>query len=175
MHRLFRRVAAGRPLPAGAAVGGVAVAPIRTAQAGAPAPAAAGTPGVVQGWAPGGNLTAPQYMGTYSGAPVSQRGGYSAGVQLLCGTEGLSSSWQVPAYAGGPSPLTGPGQLGNSWAGSQVIGNTAGTQRVVGAPSGGIGPITARTMRAQVTRAQILQSGLSAVQWAQSLSPVTGV
>lgn len=172
--RLFRRLAAGRPLPAGAAVGGVAASGIRTAQAGAHAAA-----GQVQGWAPGGYITPHQYMGTYSGTPVTQRAAYSAGVQRLCGTEGLSSSWMVPAYAAGPSPLTGPGgratALGNSWAGSQVLGNTAGTQRIVGSPSGGLGPITARTMRSQITRAQILQSGLSAVQWAQSLSPVAGI
>lgn len=166
---LFRRRA--RPLPAGAQVGGVAVAPIRTAQAGAHAPG-----GLVQGWAPGGAyLLPPQYMGGYSGSPVTQRAAYSPGVQLLCGTEGLSSSWMAPPSPTGHSPLTGPGRLGNAWAGTQHLGDTAGTQRIVGSPQGGIGPITARTMRANITRAQVLQSGLAAVQWAQSLSPVAGI
>lgn len=159
-----RRPQAVPEATAGAAwPGGVAVAPIRTAAAGATAPA-----GQVQGWAGLGVQLPPSYAGAYSGTPVSMRGGMEAGLQRQGGTEGLCAAWTVPATT---MPQT---TLGNSWAATQRASNHPGAQRVGGAPSGGLGPSNVRAMRGAVTAAQIRQSGLAAVQWAQSLTPVVG-
>lgn len=162
---LFRR--GPRSLPTGERTA-VSVSTIRTARtAGAPTGPQAGT---VQGWAGLAVLAPHSYSGAYSGSPVSMRGGMVPGLQRQCGVEGLASGWYVPPSAA-PAAV-----LGNAWAGSMYVGNAAsgGAQRVGGAPSGGMGPITVRTMRANVTRAQIQQSGMAAVQWARALSPVAG-
>lgn len=150
------------PLEAGWAAG-VAVAPIRTGQVTPDPP----NGGQVQGWAGLGVQLPANYAGAYSGQPVSMRGGFTAGLQRQCGTEGLSAGWYLaPGVAGAG--------LGNAWSGTQRGSSSPGAQLVGGAPGAGLGPANVRTMRGNVTAAQIRQSGLAAVQWAQSLSPVIG-
>lgn len=148
----------------------VAVAPVRTSLAGGTAglPAGphagtirppAGLPGV---------LLPNAYQGGVGGAPVSMRGGFAAGLQRRSGTESMSAGWYYPPTTGAAAAL------GNPYAASQQRSGTPGAQRIGGAPNGSYGPITARAMRANITRAQITQSGLAAVQWARSLNPTSG-
>lgn len=149
---MFGRKRAGLPATERTAV---ALAPVLTV----PAPGQAG--GLVRGWRGMGVIPASDQVGAYTGTAVTMRGGNVAEVQRRQGVEGLSASWYVP-----PQLATPTGAL-NNMVNAGLIGN----QRLTGGTSGGVGPITARKMRANVTAAQVRQSGLSAVQWAQSLSP----
>lgn len=162
---LFRRKPAPAPvdpLEAGWSAG-VAVAPIRTGQITPDPP----NGGQVQGWA-GLSVQLPaNYAGAYSGQPVSMRGGFGPGLQRRGGTEGLSAGWYLPPGMAGAG-------LGNAWSGTQRGASSPGAQLIGGAAGAGLGPANVRTMRGNITAAQIRQSGLAAVQWAQALSPVIG-
>lgn len=118
--------------------------------------------GYVQGWRGAGSGQAPwEQIGAYTGTALTMRAGNVLETQLRQGVESLSSAWFIP-----PSMVTPTGRP-QTMANGALLGN----QRIVGGSTGQLGPITARKMRAQVTAAAVRQSGLSAVQWAQSLSP----
>jgi hypothetical protein len=120
--------------------------------------------GYTTGWAPLPVHSASDQIGAYAGTQLTMRAGNVAEVQRIQGVEGLSSGWYVPARL-------------SSSTGYQITmraGNAAEVQRINGGSNGQLGPITARTMRANVTAQAVRQSGLSAVQWAQSLSSVAG-
>jgi hypothetical protein len=159
-----RRAAAPAPEALNAGYGaGVTVAGV------APVAGAAHAPGgqQVRGWAGLGVQLPANYAGAYSGSPVSMRGGFTPGLQRRGGTECMSAGWYTPPTS------AGTGQ-GNSWQGTLRGGASAGAQLVGGSPAGSLGPSNVRAMRQEITAAQIRQSGLAAVQWAQSLSPVIG-
>lgn len=149
---LFRR----RP-PAGERVV-VAPAAVRTI---APPPEPGG---LVTGWGAVNVLPSSAQVGMFTGSTRTMRGGATLEVQKRQGVEGLSAGWMVPQRL----------DASTAWAITQHVGNAAGYQRVVGGNTGQLGPITARTMRANVTAQAIRQSGASAVAWAQSLSPLAG-
>jgi hypothetical protein len=162
---LFRR---RRPAPAAAtataAPGGASVGLPMATVPGAHGPG--GLPGI-RGWAGLGYVAPSAYAGAYSGDALTQRGSSSPGVQMRNGMEGLSSGWYTP-------PTTQPAMAPYPWLATQRGSSAPGPQRTQGAPSGGMGPITARAMRGQITRAQVLQSGLSVTQWARQLPPTFG-
>lgn len=149
---LFRR--RPRQLPAREPVA-VAVAPVLTG------PEPAGPRGYTAGWAGMGVLHPSDQTGRYAGTQLTQVGGYVTELQRWQGVEGTSPGWIVPPQIGAA--------LGYSL--TLHTGNAAEAQRLRDGNNGAVGPITARMMRANVTAAQIRQSGLAAVQWAQSLSP----
>lgn len=122
-----------------------------------------GPGGFTAGYRPVGVLAAHEQIGAFAGGPLTMVGGYVDEVQKRQGVESLSVGWYLPATL---TSSTG-------YAITMRAGNPAEVQRIVGGNNGGLGPITARQMRAQVTAAQIRQSGLAAIQWAQSLSPVS--
>lgn len=146
-----------RPPPAREMVA-VAAAPVRTI---APPPAATG---YTTGYRPFPVWSAADQIGAFAGTQLTQRAGNVLEVQQRQGVEGLSSAWGVPAQL-----TSSTGYLITLRA-----GNPAEVQRIVGGTNGGVGPITARTMRANVTAQAVRQSGLAAVQWAQALSPISG-
>lgn len=153
---LFRRRPAPAVDPAHVAMAGVRAAGVM------PAPAA----GLVRGWAPAYGGSAPnEQIGAYSGTAVTQRAGYILEVQKVQGVEsvGTGTGWLQP-----PTQIDGQGGL-TSLQGANTPG--AQLQSSGSAVAGGLGPITARRMRAAVAAAQIRQSGLAAYQWAQTLSP----
>lgn len=136
----------------------VAVAPVRSA-----APPT-GPIGYATGWAPMGVRPASDQIGAFAGTQLTQRAANVVELQKAQGVEGLSAGWYVPANL-------------SSSTGFQITmhaGNPAEVQRIVGGSTGQLGPITARAMRANVTAQAVRQSGLSAVQWAAALSPLSG-
>jgi hypothetical protein len=135
----------------------VAVAPIRTVTP------PTGPQGLAAGWAGMGVLHPSDQIGRFAGTQLTQVGGYVTEVQRWQGVEGTSSAWIVPPQV----------NAGYGWQLSMHTGNAAEAQRLLDGNNGGLGPITARAMRANVTAQQIRQSGLAAVQWAQALSPVS--
>lgn len=120
-------------------------------------------PGLTAGYRGSGVISADEQIGMFAGGPLTMVAGYVDEVQKRQGVESLSAGWFLPAQL---TSSTG-------YAITMRAGNAAEVQRIVGGNNGGIGPITARQMRAQVTAAQIRQSGLAAIQWAQQLSPVS--
>lgn len=152
---LFRRKSAP-VLPAGPAVA-VAVAPVRTAAE------PAGPHGYTAGWAGLGVIAAHEQIGRFDGTQLTMVGGYVTELQRFQGVEATSSAWIVPPQI-------------NAAYGRQLTmhtGSASEVQRMRDGSNGGLGPISARQMRTNVTAQQIRQSGLAAVQWAQTLSPVT--
>lgn len=125
------------------------------------AAAGAGPIGYTAGWAGLGTLHPSQYAGRFDGGQLTQLAGYVTEVQRRQGVEGIGTGWAVHGQL---NPATG-------YLLTMRAGNPADVQRIVGGNNGSLGPITANQMRAAVTAAQIRQSGLSAVQWARSLSP----
>lgn len=118
--------------------------------------------GYVTGWAPAGHgQAASEQIGAFSGSALSMRAGNVLEVQKRQGVEGLGAGWYIPAR------LTSS----TAYLITMRAGNAAEVQRIAGGSNGQLGPITARAMRANVTAQSIRQSGLAAVQWAQSLSP----
>lgn len=131
--------------------------------ASAPAPnAPAGTGWGVSGWRPGGVKVAPIWdqIGVYGDAMLNQYPARWEGQQLYNGRQGNNPGWAIP----------GPGMI-PSWQATQNIANVPGALRMAGKPSNpaGVGPIAARQMRESVVMAQIQQSGLAAMSWAQAL------
>jgi hypothetical protein len=106
-------------------------------------------------------LHASDQIGAFAGGQLTQRAGNVLEVQRKQGVEGLSAGWMVP----------GARQATLSWLADQQRAGYTGPQRSLGGTNGGLGPITAKAMRARVTAAQVRQSGTAAVDWARSLSP----
>lgn len=127
------------------------------------APLPTGPDGFTRGYRGLGVLSPDDQIGGWSGGPLTMVAGYTDEVQKRQGVESVDTGWYLPAAL---TSSTG-------YAITMHTGNAAGVQRIIGGSNGQIGPITARQMRAQVTAAQIRQSGLAAVQWAQSLSPIS--
>jgi len=149
---MFRRKRAA--LPAAEPVA-VTVAPTRTV-GGVPGPI-----GYAAGWRGLPYQSPSQQIGAFAGTQLTQRAGNVLEVQRRQGVENTSAAWMVPA---GRDAFV-------SWLATQQRAGYTGPQRSQGGSSGGLGPITAKAMRARVTAAQVRQSGMAAVQWAQSLSP----
>lgn len=101
-------------------------------------------------------------VGAYNGGLLSQYPANLPGVQRHCGVEFLHPGWYTPTVGfvanGGSSQTTRPN-------------NIAGAQRNGAAFSGSIGPINAQANAAAVVAAQVRQSGLAAMQFAQRLNP----
>lgn len=137
----------------------VAVAPIRTAPPATPHPG--GGVGHANAGAAAGVMTPHQYNSGYAGSPLlTQRPGRVDEIQLWQGVEGMSSFLYTP-----PRMLDPVG-----YSISQQSAYLPDVQRTQGGNRGGLGPITARKMRQNVTAQQMRQSGLSALQWAAGLS-----
>lgn len=118
--------------------------------------------GVVTGWAPmAGYISQPQQIGMFAGQLLNQYPAMLPGVQRHSGREWGNSRWQTPSKT--PTP-NGNLQL------SQTPAQLAGGQRYGSLFSGPIGPVSARKNAAAVTRAQVQQSGLASLAWAQQLS-----
>lgn len=158
---IFRR----RSLPASQPAG-VSVAPARGAARAAHGPG--GQVGI-RGHAGLGYVHPSSYGGAFSGAAITQRPGLVPGVQRRCGTEQLNSGWYVP-----PNPADAATASPFPWMVTQRASYYPGAQRSGGAPRGGMGPANAQAMRTQITRAQILQSGLGVVNWARQRPPAVG-
>lgn len=131
-----------------------------------PHPVGAGARGNIQGgtgWRayPTGGAPMGQ-IGAFDGTLLNQFPAMLPGLQLKCGVESLSSAWSTPY----PSPRISP-QI------SQQNANLPGAQRNGQTYTGGIGPLTVAQYQANITAAQIRQSGLSAMSWAKDLQPST--
>lgn len=116
----------------------------------------------VSGWRPGGVKVAPIWdqVGVYGDAMLSQYPARWEGAQLWVGRQGNNPGWMIP----------GPGSI-PAWQATANVVNVPGAQRMGGKPSNpaGAGPISARAMRESVVMAQIQQSGLAAMSWAEAL------
>lgn len=110
------------------------------------------------GWRPMPVPSVPQQIGVYGDAILNQTPGIWPSTQLDCGVNGLRSTWVVLTASSVPY-----------WQQAQQEVNVPGAQRMAGKPSAGMGPIGARTLKEQVFRAQVAQSGLKAMSWAQAL------
>lgn len=154
-----------RSLPA-AQRAGVAVDPFRSAAGGAHGPA--GTVGI-RGHAGLGVQHPSQYLGGVSGTALTTRPGMVPGLQRRCGTESLNAGWYCP-----PNPADAATAAPFPWMATQRAGYYPGSQRSGSTVQGGMGPVNAQAMRAGITRAQILQSGLGVVQWARQRPPTVG-
>lgn len=129
----------------------------------APAPALPQVPGGrygPTGWLPMPTMgPAPLQIGVYGDRLFSQFPANLPGPQLFQGVEGLNSSWQTPGTSSLPN-----------FQQTTYPENVPGGQRWGQSYTGGLGPISAKAMQARVVAAQVRQSGLSAMQWAQSLN-----
>lgn len=116
--------------------------------------------GGTAGWRPLSWGQAPwEQIGAYDGSPLNQYPAHYDQPQLRQGVEGLRSNWQVPTVL----PVL-------SWQQTQNVANVPGAQRY-GAPAGApVGPLSAKAMRARVASAQVRQSGMASMSWAQGLS-----
>lgn len=117
--------------------------------------------GLTAGWQGNGYLHPSQYMGVFAGGQLTMLGGATIEAQKRQGVESTSTAWYLPSNV--------TASLG--YAMTMRVGNPMEMQKLLDGNNGGLGPISAKQMRANVTAAQIRQSGLAAVQWAQSLSP----
>jgi hypothetical protein len=129
----------------------------------APAPALPPTPGGrygPTGWLPMPTQgPAPLQIGVYGDRLFNQFPARIDGVQLFQGVEGLNSTWQTPSTSARPN-----------FQQTTYPENVPGGQRFGQTYTGGLGPISSRQMQARVVAAQVRQSGLQAMQWAQSLN-----
>lgn len=101
---------------------------------------------------------APLQIGVFDGNLLNQFPARWDGAQLHQGVEGLSSHWYTPTQSVVPT-----------FQQTQQPTNVAGGQRWGQTYTGPIGPISAQAMRARVATAQVRQSGLAAMQFAQNL------
>lgn len=116
------------------------------------------------GWAPMPGAQHPsQQIGVYAGSLLNQYPAYIPGVQLHQGVESLMPRWYTPTAFALP-----PGSTNLQT--TQRPNNVMGGQRYGSQFSGPIGPISARKNQANVVAAQVRQSGMQALQWAQGLT-----
>jgi hypothetical protein len=139
---------------------------IRAHRPAAPVPGHGGGPqlGTVTGWAPFGyGQHASNQIGAFAGQLLNQYPANIPGVQLDNGRQGagVGSRWYYPSLTAIPN-----GSLQQTQRPNNVIGG----QRYGSRYSGGIGPVTAKRNAAALTAAQVRQSGLAAMQWAQGLN-----
>lgn len=121
-----------------------------------------GPHGVTAGWAPGyGTPHAQQQIGRFAGTMLSQYPARIDGVQLHSGREWGCSSWYYPTVR----PV-----VNGSVQQTQQPAALPGAQRYGSRVQSAFGPISVRQMNANVAAAQVRQSGLQAMQWAQGLS-----
>lgn len=116
----------------------------------------------VTGWRPGGVKVVPVWdqIGVYGDAMLNQYPARWEGLQRNNGREGNMPGWVVPYRSSVPYfQVTTYPQL------------VPGAQRMGGKPSNpaGVGPLSSRAMRQSVLLAQVQQSGLQALSWAQAL------
>ena len=117
--------------------------------------------GYAAGWKAAGHGQHPSdQIGAFDGQMLTQYPTNIPGVQLKGGTEGMRSNWYYPSMTSIP--------LGSIQQTTRPNNITSG-QRWGSQYSGPIGPATAQAMRANVTTAQVRQSGLAAMYWAQGL------
>lgn len=117
------------------------------------------------GWRPL-QVPAPwQQIGVYGDARLNQYPARWEGAQLWNGVGSLSQYWEVRSASFVPY-----------WQQTQQQAVVAGGQRFGGAPGtpAAAGPIASRQMRASVLNAQIAQSGLAAMSWADQLKVWSG-
>jgi hypothetical protein len=104
-----------------------------------------------------------QQQGAYNGTLLNQYPAYIPGVQLHSGREWGNPHWFTPtAYALGPNET--------NLQTTTRPANVAGGQRYGSRFSGPIGPLSVKKNQANLQAAQVRQSGLSMLQWAQGLS-----
>lgn len=120
--------------------------------------------GYVTGWKamPGAEFATPNNQtGAFAGQLLNQYPAYLPGVQLRQGREYGNSAWYTPTQSYVPN---GTIQL------TQQHGQVPGGQRSGSRYQGGIGPVTARGYKANVTKAQAAQSGLEQLAFASNLN-----
>lgn len=116
--------------------------------------------GPTPGWRPLPNTLAPwQQIGVYGNAIQSNFPSNYVQPQLLQGVEGLRSAYYTPTKSGQVNFLL-----------NQQQAYLPGYQRYGSQYSGPLGPISSKQLQQNVVTAQIRQSGLQALQWAQGLS-----
>lgn len=130
-------------------------------------PVVAGSAGHVNGtagWRPmPGSQNPSQQIGAFDGSLLNQYPAYIPGVQLHSGREWGNPNWYTPTALALPPGST---NLQTTTSPNNIMGG----QRYGSQFSGPIGPLSARKNQANVVAAQVRQSGLSALQWAQGLS-----
>lgn len=116
--------------------------------------------GGTAGWRPFGVGAQPnEQIGAFDGSLLNQFPAKWDEPQLWGGVIGLNSHWQVPTVSVLPY-----------WVQTQRPTNLPSAQRDASRYTGGIGPLTARRFRANVTAAQVRQSGAQAMAWASDLN-----
>lgn len=113
-----------------------------------------------EGWKPLPTMgPAPLQIGVFAGQLLNQYPAYYTQPQLHQGVEGLRSNWFVPTRGVVPDFMA-----------TAYPQNVPGGQRMGSTYTGPLGPISSRRMQSRVVAAQVRQSGLQAMQWAQGLS-----
>lgn len=102
--------------------------------------------------------SAPQQNGVYGDAILNAYPAMWSAPLLLSGREGNYPGWQVLSSSSLPY-----------WQQTVTPENVPGVQRYAGKPGQALGPLGARGLKEQVLRAQIQQSGMAAMSWAQQL------
>lgn len=121
-----------------------------------------GAAGYTAGWKPLPGSQGPwQQIGAFDGQMLSQYPARVDGAQLHSGREWGCSNWYYPSISAIPNGNLQQTTRPNNVNGGQRYGS------LVGAP---LGPISAKKNAARLTAAQVRQSGLQAMQWAQGLS-----
>lgn len=124
-------------------------------------PSTAGIAGTA-GWAAIPGTLAPwQQVGAFAGSRLNQFPAYIPGVQLHSGREWGNSDWYYPTRTYLPNGSVQQTQQAASDPGGQRYGSTF---------TGPIGPLSAKRNAAAVTAAQVRQSGMQNLAWAQGLS-----
>lgn len=121
-------------------------------------------PGTQAGWAPFGYGQHPSdQIGAYAGQLLNQYPANIPGVQLSNGRQasGVGAHWYYPALTAIPN---------GSLQQTQRPNNVTGGQRYGSRFTGPIGPVNAKRAAAALSAAQVRQSGLAAMQWAQGLN-----
>lgn len=117
------------------------------------------------GWKPAPGFQNPsQQIGMFAGQMLNQFPALLPGPQLHSGREWGNSSYYTP-YA--KPAVVGNGGLTQTTRPN----NVASAQRYGSIFQGPIGPLSATKMQADVVAAQIRQSGVSMLGWAQALTP----
>lgn len=120
--------------------------------------------GGTTGWRPMPGMQNPSsQIGAFDGTLLNQYPAYIPGVQLFNGRMGNNPLWYTPTAFALPQGST---NLQTTTRPNNIVGS----QRYGSQFSGPIGPLSARKNQANVVAAQVRQSGLSAVKWAEGLS-----
>lgn len=101
---------------------------------------------------------APLQIGVYGQQLLNQFPARYEGLQLDCGVNGLRSGYFTPTVSVVPTFQQTAHPV-----------NVPGGQRAGQTHTGPLGPLSARKLQQAVVAAQVRQSGLQAMQWAQGL------